>query len=211
MAITAAFVSLTIQAGVPAMEGQVTFSSVPFVREFTSIEEEAYNEAIKLAGTDDALGDMGRLYIPASGVSVPLYGETGDNGLNQGIVDRDNSALVLTTLFEGQQVIADHNYQGFEGIKSSVPGNTLAYIKTQGEVRAYICTDIFCGHNDDVTLYDGNYICIKDYNPDGITMYTCNDHWTNITITFWMPVDMQHGTLYDPEGYGQEYLPLPMP
>lgn len=115
-------------------------------------------------------GSAGRLVIPDVGINVGLHYTYGTDD-SQSVVNSPDAAAIPTWF--SQCIIADHWNQGFEGIKSCVPGQTLAYV----------------GEGDNVTtdLVDDNYNSITTANMGGLTMYTCNDNWRNITIVFFQP------------------------
>lgn len=117
----------------------------------------------------------GRFYIPDVGVNVALY-----DSYAQSVCDKKDSACLFN--YASQRVIADHKHQGFSAIKKCKPG-MIAYISDGERIERFICTEIIQGHNDGY-LYDADYNDIEDRNPNGITCYTCNDHWRNITIVF---------------------------
>lgn len=80
-----------------------------------------------------------------------------------------------------QTVIGAHYNMGFNGIKSSVPGQTYAYI--DGET--FVCAANFRGVNNH-RLFDlnGNMI-----NWNGPVMYTCNgSNYHDVTIVYWTKV-----------------------
>ena len=72
-------------------------------------------------------------------------------------------------------------------IKKCQPGTT-AYMETENGRQNYVCTKIFKGHNTG-GLTDEEYNPIDDWNPGGITSYTCNGNWRNIVIVFFQPSD----------------------
>lgn len=129
---------------------------------------------------------IGRLVIPSVGVDVALF-----NSYTQGIVDRQDSAGTYR-YNGGQMVIADHKNQGFSAMKASVPNETIAYINDGETIEVYICVDNNIGSNKatgipyDLLDCNGNSIYLQ--NAGGICMYTCNDHWSNITYTYWQPI-----------------------
>lgn len=121
---------------------------------------------------------VGKWSIPEVGVDVNCY-----NSKAQFVCDNKNSACFF--LLDNQYVIADHWYQGFNAIKLCKKGMT-AYFETDSGTREYICTDVLKGYNKLFKLTDkeGNTIS----NPDGITLYTCNSNWENITLVLFRPV-----------------------
>lgn len=131
------------------------------------------------------LGSAGRLVIPDVGIDVALY--YADDAHSQTIVNNTDSAALLTEFGNGN-IIADHWNQGFDGIKSASVNNTVAYIGNGNSTKQYLCTSKFTGHNTEYDLTDNNYNSIVNSNNNGLIMYTCNDDWTNITITYWTPM-----------------------
>ena len=129
---------------------------------------------------------IGRLIIPSVGVDVALF-----NSYTQGVVDRQDSAGTYR-YNGGQMVIADHKNQGFALTKLSIPGVTIAYINDGQAVTPYICVENNVGSNKandipyDLLDCNGNSIYLQ--NAGGICMYTCNDHWSRITYTYWQPI-----------------------
>lgn len=120
--------------------------------------------------------NIGTWSIPSVGVSTELILFGG-----QKAVDKQNTASA--DIVGSSLRIADHNYQGFEAIKKCVPG-TVAYLEGQYGKHEYVCTSIFQGHNVKGLHYlvDYNYIELSNSNPDGITLYTCNENSRNVTI-----------------------------
>lgn len=81
--------------------------------------------------SDGPLGTAGRLTIPSVGIDVALYAcsSSGEYAAEQQrIVDEIDSAAYITQVHTNSHVIADHNHQGFDAMKSCVPNETYAYI-----------------------------------------------------------------------------------
>lgn len=134
-------------------------------------------------------GMVGRLTIPTVSVDVGLFSASIKTGSNaQEIVDEQDSAayLIDATEYYGQILIADHVHQGFSGIKSSVVGETIAYINFGTHVESFVCTKVFIGVNTGHDLVDMHKVSIAGKNDGGLCMYTCNSDGT-ITITYWRP------------------------
>lgn len=147
------------------------------------------------------MGTAGRLTIPDVGIDVALYSASLYGG-SQGIVDAHDSAAYMQDAWGlyNSILIADHWNQGFGAIKGSVPDATKAYIKTSRGTIEYICVANFTGHNTGRDLTDNDYKRITNLYSDGLIMYTCNDHWSNVTITFWAPISSYgHPDTYLPE------------
>ena len=119
---------------------------------------------------------IGRFRIPDVDISVACYA-----GSEQSVVDKKDSAA----FFSGwnHQIIADHNNQGFDKIKSCTVG-MLATLETNGESRTYQCVAKMLGHNTGKKLTDDNYNPINNIYPQSLVCYTCNESWTNITMVF---------------------------
>lgn len=134
-------------------------------------------------------GMIGRLIIPDVGVDVALF-----NRYTQSTVDNKDSAGTYR-YNGGQMVIADHKNQGFSAMKNSVPEQTIAYINDGKSIKTYICVDNNVGSNKSngipYDLLDCNGDSIYLQNAGGMRMYTCNEHWSNITYTYWQPLGMQ--------------------
>ena len=155
----------------------------------------SYNKIEKKMGT------AGRLTIPSVGVDVALYNASLYGG-SQGIVDAHDSAAYMQDAWGlyNSVLIADHWNQGFDAMKHSVPDVTKAYIQTNSGTIEYICVANFTGHNTGTDLTDNDYKRIVNLYSDGLIMYTCNDHWSNVTIIFWAPMSSYgHPDTYLPE------------
>ena len=139
--------------------------------EYTTIDYQTY-------------GDRGRLKIPDLGINVAVY-EFWDNWTGQAVVDRFDSAGWYSG---ARAVVMDHWCDGFDGIKRSIPGETLGWFEYPDGTKRYIlCQSIdFNGHNsDEVGAYDSMGQILYDKVDYDLCMYTCNDHWTNITVVNW--------------------------
>lgn len=133
------------------------------------------------------LGDIGRLVIPTVNYSAALYnGLLGSSAYSQGIVDATDSACYINCY--GYTIyIGDHNYQGFENMKNSIPNVTKAYIyELDGSVTTYTCVaKHFNSTRINGEIYDENRINTFDSGYD-IAMVTCNDAWGySVTVTYW--------------------------
>ena len=158
-----------------------------------AVQEETFAFPDKPEG---ALGDMGRLYIPALGINTALFLYGDSDAYNQSITDAEDAAVVFPKNCLWWQenyndtTIADHKHQGFDRLYNAVPNYTKAYIYTQwSDVPAvYLCERVFTGHNtgSDITDENGNSVWRDGYD---ILMYTCNDSWHNITVTNWTRIN----------------------
>ena len=135
-------------------------------------------------------GMYGRLTIPSIGVDVGLYYCSDDAGSRaQKIVDAVDSAAYMDQGDAVGAIIADHKHQGFSAIKKAVPYETYAYIDYGSHTQTYVCTAVGLGHNYGNDLVDWNGVSLNyDHIPGGLAMYTCNENWNNVTITYWQPV-----------------------
>lgn len=156
-----------------------TSSSQVIIKENNiSIEEE-------LKKKKDILGTRGRLYIPSVKFSVAIYYAIAEDGSDynaQEIVDKKDSAAYFH--FETHEMIADHNYQGFNKI-IDLPIGTKAYIKLSDEnIMTYELTAKNIGKNLGADIVNSEGESIADIN-DSLIMYTCYDSSNSIMITFW--------------------------
>lgn len=135
------------------------------------------------------LGTAGRLTIPSVGIDVALYAcsSSGEYAAEQQrIVDDIDSAAYIDQVYTNGHIIADHNHQGFDAIKSCIPYETYAYINFGSYIQRYVCTGIGSGQNLGNNLIDWNGRSLNyDPIPGGLAMYTCNENSTNVTITYW--------------------------
>lgn len=115
----------------------------------------------------------GVLHIPSLNVTVPVYFSTSD----QAVVDAlDSAALTYYGVVYGEQIIGDHNYQGFSKIKSAVAGQTVLYYK--GE--KYICVENVDGVKDSNGLTANHGANVRGRGVD-LWLYTCND-WSGRSV-----------------------------
>lgn len=129
-------------------------------------------------------GYVGTLKIKSLGVSVKAYDSSLTNPRigAQKLCDRKNSAAAFD--YGTQYVIADHKHQGFSKIKKAVPGKTTCTFKG----KTYKCWKKFNGKNTGTHLTTTAGKKITNMNKNGLTMYTCNQNWRNVTIVFWKRV-----------------------
>lgn len=146
-------------------------------------------------------GSDGHLYIPDANISVALQREDGYQTM-QGICDDPDMACYisyedcdfLSTLFDGTPMIADHNYQGFNGIKTlkigaplyiEYPDKTveykLEYIDPNGTYDYADVTYLNSTFPLEWPRYsDGSFV--NKNHTDCVTLYTCNQDNRHITI-----------------------------
>lgn len=140
----------------------------------------------EVSGNTQALGDSGRLFIPDVGINVSVwYAFEYDQKYAQALCDAYDTA-VYTPHEDGEPYIADHWSQGFEGIKYCREG-TVAFWKHADRIDTFRCVGICLGANDGNYIYtDQGKNCFY-MNEGGFFMYTCNEDWLHVTVTFWQP------------------------
>ena len=133
-------------------------------------------------------GSYGRVIIPPANVDTAVF-YTDDFYKLQAITDAEDSAAMFDW-DDGNTMIADHNYQGFEGLRTMTIAEegTYAYITTGTETTAYKCVEkISEGHNrgDCLTYANGTPISVNHTNS--LVIYTCNANYAGctVTITVW--------------------------
>lgn len=129
-------------------------------------------------------GMTGRLYIPEDQIDVAVFDTREmDAGDRQRTVDREDSAAMF---YLGEQcVIGDHNLQGFQNIRQSEEGKTIAYFQKGNETEIYRCIETGKGVNTGSAILDRNGKSVKERNDESILLYTCNENWQNISYTVW--------------------------
>ena len=148
-------------------------------------------------------GTDGHLYIPDANISVTLRREDSTHTM-QAICDMPKTACYVpyhpedefwTSLFDDSPMIADHNFQGFNAIKT-LPIGTELYIEhpdstTEHYKLEYIDPNGTYDYADVTYLNstfplewprysDGSFVN-KDHT-DCVTLYTCNQDSKHITI-----------------------------
>lgn len=135
-------------------------------------------------------GAVGRWIVPCVGIDVACYYSSGSSvEYKQSIVDDPDGAAYYN--YNNFDIIADHSNQDFSALKNIHVGD-MAYMDKGSYQQKYICTKFEYGHNDGKYLLDENYNAIgymDDYNPGGITCYTCNGNWRNIILVSFQPVN----------------------
>ena len=133
-------------------------------------------------------GMVGRLIIPDVDLDVAVIRASIYNGShNQAVVDARDSAAWMYD-WGAAVLIGDHNNQGFEKMKGAIPNVTKCYINNGDTIKTYICIKNIQGHNTGSSITDANYRSLNGDNSGGLIMYTCNENWRNITITYWKPI-----------------------
>lgn len=136
------------------------------------------------AESNDEDKSDGHLTVQTLNIDVPLY-KTDilyDPDGAQEIVDRENAAAYF--IYDGVQVIANHNSQGFAVLDYAVPG-IEAELVLDGEVSHWSCISVKDGHNKEEDIVDEDGISISEFGKDRLVLYTCKDSWEDITITVW--------------------------
>lgn len=124
-------------------------------------------------------GYIAKLESQDMGIDVLICDERNGRKNSQYLVDKAYCAAYF--VLRGKAVIADHNYQGFENIKSAIVNKTTLTFDN----KTYVCVAKFNGHNTGKDIVDNSYKPINDSYPGDILLYTCNNNWRNITITLW--------------------------
>ncbi len=172
----------------------INYTNIPNNNNSTIIGKEENIESPSLSEIDtvyqntDILGTYGRLYIPSVDLNVGLYSVDMTSNVAQKIVDDYDSAAYFE--FNNQNVIADHNHQGFHKI-INIPISEKAYIKkADGSVDTYQLTQKFEGKNLEYDLVDLNDQSVFN-NPNALIMYTCykmSEYDNHIMITIFQLV-----------------------
>ena len=148
-------------------------------------------------------GSDGHLYIPDANISVSLQREDETHTM-QAICDMPNTACYVpyhpeddfwTSLFDDSPMIADHNYQGFNAIKT-LPIGTELYIEHPDSTTEHYKLEYIDPNGtyipQDITLWgstfplewprysDGSFV--NKGHTDCVTLYTCNQDTKHITI-----------------------------
>ena len=148
-------------------------------------------------------GTDGRLYIPDANISVALRREDETHTMQE-ICDTPNTACYVpyhpeddfwTSLFDDSPMIADHNYQGFNAIKTLPIGTELCIEHPDSTTEHYKleCIDPNGTYDyADVTYLnstfplewprysDGSFV--NKGHTDCVTLYTCNQDTKHIPI-----------------------------
>ena len=179
----------TLTTGNASIDGENYYFNEDGVMQTGWIDGNYYNADGTEYSFKGTTGNVGRLFIPSAGVNVALNyvdDDTGDEAA-QAICDAEDSAAYMVFSNSDEVWIGDHNFQGFDAIKSVVPGME-AYIKnTDGTITTYICTETDQATNTGYDLVTADGRSASNINAGGIIMYTCNDDWTSVTATFWQP------------------------
>lgn len=135
---------------------------------------------------DAGRGNYGRIYIDAAGVDVAVF-YTKDLYTLQNLVDAADSAAMFDW-YDGNQMIADHNYQGFSAIGKCAPG-TCAELVTRDGNKYYSCEEvIYNGWNAGTSLTYPDHTPIGSRYTGRLVMYTCSAGGT-VNITVWKQLE----------------------
>ena len=138
--------------------------------------------------SDTVYGTAGRLCSEELGIDVALYETDITNPVeNQTVVDAKDSAACM--YFGSKVIIADHNYQAFEGLLSAYENCSATIEKNDRNGTNLVCREVH-QHSRlaDGDLYDenGNDALHCDYP---VIIYTCNPslfgNTDSVTATYW--------------------------
>ncbi|MCF0145262.1 MAG: hypothetical protein HUJ73_01625, partial [Eubacterium sp.] len=157
-------------------------------------------EEVYLAGET---GNAGRLTIPDLGYAMALDLCLRDSYEAQSITDAYDKAAYIKYYRYWNAVIADHSNHGFDSLYYAVPQETKAYISMpDGRVEEWICTESTDGENTEDTVRDGYGHDIFQEPADGIYMYTCQEDWQHVQVTYWE----RTGGTWDSREYADDFL-----
>ena len=124
---------------------------------------------------------FGRWIVQSRGIDVACY-----LSWSQSVVDGADAAAFFQ--IGDQYVIADHSNQDFSALASCQPGD-VAVLETPDGKAFYICAAVVPGHNYETSLTDASGESIAyGFNPGGITCYTCDRNWTDLTLAVFYPL-----------------------
>ena len=127
-------------------------------------------------------GTYGRIYIDEVGVDTAVFYSADLTNL-QAIVDADDMAAMFDWE-DGNTMIADHNYQGFNDIRYLTPGSYAELVTVNGTFGYTLQEIIYDAWNasSEITYNDGTPISVN--YTSNLVIYTCNNDGT-ITVTIW--------------------------
>ena len=168
-------------------EKQVEYYEEPITYNYSNYKESYSVVETSHSSVPTNLGDIGRLEIPTVGYSAALYdGIPRGSAGSQQIVNNIDSAVWINIGYGATTYIGDHNYQGFENMKNSIPGVTRAYITwADGTTSSYVCVSVQYNCTKTRTcIYDesGTDIYLSGYS---IAMCTCNYNSSTVTVSYW--------------------------
>ena len=158
------------------------------LKEATIKEDKKIIRKVNKTSESEKLGTVGRLFLPSIDLNVAVYNanlNTDENYNAQSIVDKVDSAAYFK--LGSKEVIADHNYQGFNKLMN-MSLNTNAYIKkTDGTITNYQMINKFIGKNISTDLIDSNGKNVIEYDGQ-LIIYTCYNSYEDILITIWKTI-----------------------
>lgn len=133
----------------------------------------------------------GRVIAPELNINVRVersYHELLDA---QSITDNPSTACIYNygdysnhPYYDDSDIISDHNYQGFANLHNAKPGMHLYY-----NGHKYVCEIATIGNNTrDSKGYPALFVNGESWCQgyrQGLTLYTCRDCYTNISISRW--------------------------
>ena len=131
-------------------------------------------------------GNAGRFIIPEFDFGVPLYYYEDYDGNLQEVVDAWDSALLVPD--RETPTIADHCNQGFDIIKECYEGQLCCIVNGEDLVW-YECVLIDWNGINDGWLWTSTGEDVDEYGDRFLVTYTCNSHWTSITIVIWEQIE----------------------
>ena len=163
---------------------EITTAPVEITTE-TVITEAAMTTEVVITEPPLSYGSFGRLDIPSVGIGVALNYVDLYDGTAQSVVDAYDSAAYFFWR-DCKYVIADHNNQGFANLRNVQVGSYAQISKVDGYVDTYICTRVCAdGRNTQYDLLDEYGLSADSSENCSLLMYTCNQDWEHITLTFW--------------------------
>ena len=163
---------------------EITTASVEITTE-TITTEAAITTEVVITEPPLSYGTFGRLDIPSIGIGVALNYVDLRDGTAQSVVDAYDSAAYFFW-HDCKYVIADHNNQGFANLRNAQVGSYAQISNADGYVDTYICTRVCTdGRNTQYDLLDEYGISADSSVNCSLLMYTCNQDWEHITLTFW--------------------------
>ena len=116
-------------------------------------------------------------------LQVPIYeGDPFNAEELQKLTDQEESC-VLFQVFVGTKVIADHNNQGFDILKTLHIGDKII-IQEKDQTLSYVVKKVdLNGSNDGTIFYSNGDNAYYDWEmEESLNLYTCNEDWKHITI-----------------------------
>ena len=159
-----------------------------------SYDDLIIDEYAMVANDSGRLGDVGRLYIPSSDISVALFyyelNTVADGDMAQAKSNEWDSA-VYVPWHGGQPYIADHSNQEFSTLSQCHVGDN-AYIKTSTCITRYTCIEATTGYNNGIDLLRWDNVKFENLTDSDFIAYTCNGNWQNIYIARFVKIDQTY-------------------